>query len=235
MNVPASCFLFRISGRWQLLAAILFAVAVLFFFHPKKPSVSIDGLWVVCGRECLVECKFPAVAPRVTDICIRQGSVVMRVGTCNYDGSITFNNDQFDAAIDPIYFGPNLQRAYVPNGRVGLFGRFHMSDDSLILDVDEIGDVLDTSQNRGSAPATWRFHLQRKSSACDLHHFIMTHFPRHGHRSNQPSKFYLPTFRNTPISTPLLACSSFNCLQSDFRSPPDAFIRIVHQFLHVRF
>jgi hypothetical protein len=149
----------------------------LFFFHPRKASTSIDGLWVVSGLEGLVECNFPAVVPRITEMCITDGRVAMKAGSSNFEGALTLGENRFHASIDPICFSSNLRRMYLPNGRVGLDGCFQISGDNLILDVDEIGDVIDTRQSRGNSPGTWRMHLQRLSSDCNLVYLIMTHTP----------------------------------------------------------
>src|SRR5205823_1011271 len=102
------------------------------------------------------------------EMCIKGGRVDMRVASGSYEGTIIFKDDKFYASVDPVYFARNLQRVYAPNAGVGLFGRFQLTGDILILDIDEIGDVLDTSQCRGNAPATWRCYLRRKSWACNL-------------------------------------------------------------------
>jgi hypothetical protein len=77
--------------------------------------------------------------------------------------------------MEPVYFTSDLQRVYPPNAGVGLYGPFQLTGDTLVLDIDEIGDVLDTRNGRGSAPATWRFHLRRKSSDYDPGGFIKRH------------------------------------------------------------
>jgi len=178
MKMAPPLFSFYSAVRWQLSAGVVIAVtAILFFFHTRNAASGMDGLWSVSVRECLVECNLPSVTSSVTDICIAGGRVALRVNNRNYEGSITFDKDQFHASLDPVYLGAKLQRVYAPNARVGLDGRFQMAGDNLILNIDEIGDVLDTRASRGSAPATWRLHLERKSVACDLQHFIMRHIP----------------------------------------------------------
>src|SRR4051812_43590965 len=118
MKVPA-----RIVGRWQLLTAVsIAAVSLLFSFRQQKGTGAIDGQWMVSDRECLAECNFPAVAARVTEICVCRGKVIMQVGGRYYEGPITFKADQYYANIGPMVFGDILHRAYLVNAGVGLFG-----------------------------------------------------------------------------------------------------------------
>jgi hypothetical protein len=177
MNMSC-CTLLARFGHWPLLSVVFFALPVaLSEFDAKKDSGCIDGYWIVRRLETLVECGLPAVAPRVADLCITKGRVVIRVGERNYEGKITFNKDQFYASLDPVKYSVDLTRAYLPNAGVGLYGLIHKSGDSLILDVDEIGDVIHTAPGRGKAPASWRIHLQRKASGCELLYFIRTQVP----------------------------------------------------------
>jgi hypothetical protein len=120
-----------------------------------------------------VNINFPALTPTIFSVCIRGESVVLRAGSQLqlYDGSITFKNNQLSAFVRPITFDIgadcSLVRVYAPGSGCGLDGHFQLVNGGLILEVDEIGDVLQSSTFLGNQPACWRLHLRREWADCD--------------------------------------------------------------------